>query len=211
MKTLKTKYGRLTVSGDPFQTQIKNKTILFVEVVCDCGVTKTVRVGNLSSGSTKSCGCLSREKSSERATTHGQCETLTYSRWCAMNERCNGYKERDRKQYTDRGISVCGEWLDFENFKRDMGDPPTPHHSLDRIDNDAGYSKENCRWATMEEQQNNRSCNVFIEHGGKRQTVAQWSRELGVCRKALMYRVKHGWSAEMALSMGYKHSNRIAK
>jgi len=142
--------------------------------------------------------------------THGQSNTLLYSRWQSMNERCKGYKKQDRKRYTERGITVCHEWSSFETFKNDMGEPPTPSHSLDRINNEAGYSKENCRWATKEEQANNKSSNVFIEYNGIKKSVAQWAREKQVCRKALMYRIKAGWSADLALNMPYNHSNKVA-
>lgn len=207
---MKTRFGKLSIFGNPFSKRIKGKSILFTLVVCDCGIAKEVRIGNLMSGSTNSCGCLGSKKSGERLRTHGQSATLLYSRWCSMHERCKGYKKRDRQRYTERGITVCPNWSSFDTFKNDMGEPPTPSHSLDRINNDAGYSKKNCRWATNEEQSNNKSSNVFIEYDGMKKTVAQWAKEMGVCRKALMYRVKAGWSAYSALNMPYKHSNKMA-
>jgi hypothetical protein len=207
---MRTRFGKLSIFGCQFSKKIKGKSVLFTMVVCDCGIAKEVRIGNLISGSTNSCGCMGSKKSGERLRTHGQSATLLYSRWCAMHERCKGYKDRDRKRYTERGITVCPEWSSFETFMDNMGEPPSVFHTLDRINNDAGYSKENCRWATKEEQSNNKSSNVFIEHDGIRKTVAQWAKEKEVCPKALMYRIKAGWGAELALSMPYNHSNKVA-
>jgi hypothetical protein len=208
---MKTRFGKLSIFGSPFSKRIKGKSVMFTMVVCDCGIAKEVRIGNLTSGSTNSCGCLGSKKKRERLRTHGQSATLLYSRWCSMHERCKGYKAQDRKRYTERGITVCPEWSSFEKFKEDMDEPPSPAHTLDRIDNDAGYSKENCRWATKEEQSNNKTRSVFIEHEGTRKTVAQWARDKGVCPKALMYRIKAGWDAGQALSVEYKHSNKMAR
>jgi len=207
---MKTRFGKLSIFGPQFSKRINGKSVMFTMVVCDCGVAKEVRIGNLTSGSTNSCGCLGSKKSSERLMTHGQSGTDLHSRWSAMHERCKGYKERDRKRYTERGITVCPEWSSFETFRDEMGEPPSSSHTLDRINNDAGYSKENCRWATKEEQSNNKSSSVFIEHEGIRKTVAQWARDKGVCQKALMYRIKAGWDVGLALTLEYKHSNKMA-
>ena len=178
-------------------------------VICDCGTSKEVRIGNLISGSTNSCGCSGRKKSSERLKTHGQSGTELYSRWCAMHDRCKGYKEKDRNRYTKRGITVCPKWSSFEIFKDEMGELPSSSYTLDRIDNDAGYSKENCRWATKEQQANNKSSNIFVEYEGVRKTVSQWAKDKGICRRALMYRIKAGWKVELALSIPYNHSNKV--
>ena len=207
---MKTRFGKLSIVGPSISKRIKGRSIRFVSVSCDCGILKEVRLGNLISGSTNSCGCLGSEKSGGRLRTHGQSSTLLYSKWCSMHERCKGYKMQDRKRYTERGITVCSEWSSFETFKKDMGEMPSASYSLDRINNDAGYSKENCRWATNEEQSNNKTTNVFIEYDGKKKTVAQWAREKQVCRRALMYRIKAGWSVDLALNMPYNHSNKVA-
>lgn len=104
------------------------------------------------------------------------------------------------KNYGARGIRVCKRWLKFENFYEDMGDPPTSKHSLDRIDNNKGYNKKNCRWATPREQCNNKRNNKFIEHNGRKLTLSQWGRELGINWFTILSRLNRGCSTEEAFS-----------
>ena len=88
--------------------------------------------------------------------SHGKSYSKAYYAWISMKQRCLDKNNERWDQYGGRGIGVCDRWLKFENFYEDMGDPPTKKHSLDRIDNDLGYSKENCRWATWSQQSSNR-------------------------------------------------------
>jgi hypothetical protein len=122
-----------------------------------------------------------------------------YYRWKSMMDRCYRKRRKDYLSYGGRGITVCSYWHLFKNFDKDMGDPPSPYHSIDRIDNNKGYLKENCRWATREEQNNNRKSNVFLEHMGERLTMAQWERKLGFSKKRLKHRLRCGWSIKDAL------------
>lgn len=111
-------------------------------------------------------------------------------------------------RYGGRGITVCSRWhhgegglSGFECFLLDMGSPPSKRHSIDRIDNDKGYSPENCRWATKKEQSNNRGNNVFISAFGESLTVNQWADRVGVTESCIRYRLfKKGMSPEMAIS-----------
>lgn len=165
---------------------------------CDCGQRSVVCGRNLKSGNTQSCGCL-REESRIR---HGHSSRLkqsgTYESWHQMIQRCNNPKNKRYPTYGGRGIRVSEHWKLFVNFLEDMGERP-PNRSIDRIDNDKGYFKENCRWATPKQQQRNRSNNHLITYDGKTQTMAAWAEEMVIPYDTLRFRLKRGWSIEKAL------------
>lgn len=116
-----------------------------------------------------------------------------------MKKRCLNPGHRNFKDYGGRGITVCERWMTFDNFLADMGERPDGL-SLDRINNNAGYSSENCRWATLVEQNCNRRNNTWITYAGKTLTVTEWARELGMKKNALIERLRNGWTVERALS-----------
>lgn len=146
-------------------------------------------------GKVKSCGCEHTKRIAKATTTHGMTNTRTYSIWQAMKLRCN----RINQDYSCRGITYDERWESFENFYLDMGEVPDGM-SIDRIDVNGNYNKENCRWATREQQANNTRANVFIEWNGKRQTRSQWERELNMKPTTLRSRLKAGWSLERAMT-----------
>lgn len=135
-----------------------------------------------------------------------------YSSWRNMLERCFNPTARSYKYYGSRGITVCDRWrmttptallgsmAGFENFLADMGERPSPEHTIDRIDVHGPYSPENCRWATWEEQANNRRNTVWIEFQGERLSAAQWSRRLGVAIDLHAVAKKYGRSLESVLA-----------
>ena len=165
---------------------------------CDCGNIKSVRKNCLIRGETKSCGCLNREITKKRLTTHGMYYTKTYNSWLRMIQRCNNPNISNYKNYGGRGITVCKRWLKFENFYADMGNKPE-RFSLDRIDNNKGYYKENCRWVTQKEQCRNRRNNVNITYKKKTKLLLIWSEELGINYNVLWQRIKkYNWSVEKA-------------
>lgn len=141
------RFGRLVVVRFAWKSNSENS---YWECRCDCNNTTTVYGGSLRSGETKSCGCLRKETH----TTHGMYETPTYRTWADMIRRCNNPKAENYKDYGGRGIKVCGRWLKFENFFEDIGVRPVGL-TLERKNNELGYSTENCCWATKTQQARN--------------------------------------------------------
>lgn len=135
-----------------------------------------------------------------RNTTHGLSDSFAYRSWKDMRARCNNPNDSDYKDYGGRGILVCKEWDDFGVFFADMGERPTGK-TLDRIDVDGDYCAANCRWATPEEQANNKRTNRLIVWGDDQKTLAQWCRETGVEHSKAQYRLKQGWPVARVFSL----------
>ncbi len=146
---------------------------------CICGETTVVTTTGLRSKSVRSCGCLRSEVTKRRETTHGMSEDPTYSCWQNMLNRCRNENVTGYDDYGGRGIKVCKRWEKFENFLEDMGVRP-PEMTIERKNNNLGYSKGNCRWATKTDQANNRRSSRFVLVNGISMTVAQAARSLGV-------------------------------
>lgn len=131
--------------------------------VCKCGNQIKATLHNLKTGNTNSCGCYMKEKTSEAKRTHGLSKTKMYDSWRMMKERCNRKENKDYPNYGGRGIKVCDEWENsYQTFYDDMGESFVNGLTIDRIDTNLGYCKENCKWSTQLEQQNNRRNNVRV-------------------------------------------------
>jgi hypothetical protein len=118
--------------------------------------------------------------------------TPEYAAWKSMRNRCFNTSNPAYPRYGGRGITVCERWNDYPTFLKDMGRKPSKSHSLDRIDNNKGYSPANCRWAGRKEQTQNRRSNKVVEFMGRRQSVAAWCDELGLVRNAVYLRLAAG-------------------
>lgn len=124
-----------------------------------------------------------------------------YRIYHSMKQRCYNPKNNQYKDYGGRNIGLCDSWLEsFDNFIIDMGPKPTRKHSIDRINNDKDYSKENCRWATRIEQARNRQYNVYIDYRGSKTLAADLADKYGMNREVLVMRVYRGWDVEKALT-----------
>lgn len=194
-----TRFGRITVLG--FHSRAGKFITWYCR--CDCGKETVVHGGNLKSGHTRSCGCLEIEvRSKGTMFRHGASandkETPEFVVWKKIRERCLSQACPAYADYGGRGIGMCQSWQDdFTNFLNDMG-PRPPGTSIDRINNDLGYFKENCRWATQIQQANNKRNNIRIEFNGETKTRSEWARHLGFNYPMLQGRLKNGWSVERA-------------
>lgn len=152
---------------------------------CDCGAEKKIPISRVRTGRAKSCGCLKLR--------HGATGSPEHVAWSAMRARCNATRGHDADNYSGRGIAICHEWSEFSAFLRDMGQKPTARHSLGRIDNDRGYSPDNCRWETPEEQmRNTRRSMVWRADGRDYPSCRAAADAIGVDHKTIRYRVKMG-------------------
>lgn len=193
------RFGKLVVLGKAGS----HSSGRMVAAQCDCGNFTVANINNMRNGHTKSCGCM-KAAGGERSVKHGHSRkkgfNRTYSIYRDMRTRCENPKYREFHLYGGRGITVCERWRQgYEFFLADMGERP-PGMSLERERVNEGYSPDNCKWATDEEQANNKRNNVVIEYNGKRLTIAQWSRELNVKAGTLYHRASKGWPPEKILA-----------
>lgn len=190
------KFGRLKTIRI---TNIKdNKKGYSWEFLCDCGNIVIRNGTSVRNGTTQSCGCLQKERYLEAKQTHGMTKTRTYKIWSQIKNRCLNKNNQYYHRYGGRGITISSDWLIFENFLKDIGE--IPHKlSIDRIDNNGNYCKDNCRLVSMKIQQNNRSSNKVITYDGKTKTMSEWSDFIGINYKTLKARIRNGWKLERAL------------
>lgn len=189
------RYGRLTAQRFVGHVRVGSQKKRLWRMLCDCGKTVDLPYSAFSSGTTRSCGCLLKE----RITKHGGYKSAVYKVWHAMIERCRNPNNAAWADYGGRGIQVCDRWERFAAFRDDMG-PRPPKGTLERIDVDGGYTPENCRWATAKEQANNRRNNSRISFGGRTLTISQWAEETGLSKTCIIYRLGAGWPLDRCLT-----------
>lgn len=143
-------------------------------------------------------------------TKHGMFGTREYQCWAAMKKRCQNPNDQSYPLYGGRGITVCDAWQNFEGFFADMGRRPSASHSLERKDNDKGYSPDNCIWATRHQQGRNRRTCTFITFADRTMSIAAWCDLLGVPYNVVLTRiVKYGWSFVDAVTTPKRPTGRI--
>ena len=177
---------------------------------CDCGNECIAFGNNLRRGHTASCGCYVSENTTRMKTKHGFRHTRIYDVLCHMKDRCYNEKNQSYERYGGRGITICPEWMNdpasfcqwaYENGYRE--DAEYGEDTIERIDNNKGYSPENCRIAPIKEQSNNRRNNLFIEHNGERKTLAQWRDFFGMTQsKAYYYLVEKKYTIQDLIDKG---------
>lgn len=154
---------------------------------CDCGNEHIVPSGKLVQGKSRSCGCLAKEMHTSQLEKHGittNGKPRTFIIWAGMKQRCYNPKSVSYKSYGARGISVCSEWLVFENFhKWAMANGYKDDLEIDRIDNDGNYEPSNCRWVTKSFNRAHQRQSRFFEVFGIRLNISQWCRALEVDRR----------------------------
>ena len=180
---------------------------------CDCGVEKEIRSSHAKSGMIKSCGCSTSRLMSENGSRHGHLKgdvsTPEYAAWSTARARCHQPNNQSYPSYGARGIAMCDRWRfgegnksGFECFIADMGKRPSDAHSLDRADNDKGYSPDNCRWATKIEQMRNTRGLRVVEYGGRSMCVSEAIEAAGgvIEIDRVVKRLNRGWSVEEAVT-----------
>jgi len=197
------KFGRLTVLEKT--TKRTSTGCIIWKCICECGNYTEARLWSLKSGHTTSCGCKYRERSHfnqyrHNALKHGMWESRIYHIWASLKSRCNS----THKDYGGRGITYDPKWETFEGFYEDMKSGYSDNLSIDRIDVNGNYSKENCRWATTKEQSNNRRNTTFITYDNKIKTISEWCNELNLSVKKIGGRIRKGWSPERAFNTPFK-------
>lgn len=192
------RYGRLTVID--YVGKDKSNHSMW-KCKCDCGNEIVTAGYRLKDRTCKSCGCYRVEFSRQKATIHGMAFTRLHKEWDEMKYRCSSQKRKGAHRYFGRGIKVCDEWINsFENFKEwALANGYDDSLTLDRIDNNKGYSPDNCRWADRIVQQRNKENNVVIEYEGVKKTLAEWAEDLGMNYGTLHSRLKRwNWDIEKA-------------
>jgi len=191
-----TRFGKLSIIRKiPSRIYWKDSYIMY-ECLCDCGKISEVAYKNLRKGNSTSCWCVTRQKT----TKHNMTKTTTYRIWQKVKSRCCDKNCKEYKNYWWRGIQMCDEWKNsFESFFADMWARPSLLLSLDRINNEKWYFKENCRWSTRWEQWRNTRRANFITYKWVTKNMQDWAIEIWINSSCIYRRLWRGWSVEKSL------------
>lgn len=171
-------FGKLKVIGK-FEPDVRSKNSKWL-CICECGREIVFERPNLRRKGIHSCGCSTSQTIKNTFTKHGMTESNAYRAWTDMKTRCLNPKNISYKNYGDRGITIGEYWINsFENFLKDMGNPKSGM-SLERLDNDKGYFKENCKWIEKKDQAKNRRNNIYVIFKSKKITVMELWKSTGM-------------------------------
>lgn len=194
------KWTVLSISADGLRRSIWN-------CVCDCGKKKKVSGTNLNRGISKSCGCIRMETCKRLFTKHGHTSgskngiknyTNTYKKWRAMLMRCTNKKHQSYHFYGGRGITFQKSWSDYSEFLKEMGECQ-PGYSLDRINSNKSYSKNNCRWVPLKQQKRNRRDCIWVNVNKSRVCLSEACEIIGISYDRVWIRMKSGMSFSEAV------------
>jgi hypothetical protein len=198
-------FGRLTTIGPRFYfyRKCRKRTRTFQVCECICGTVGVYNWDHLKAQHTQSCGCLDRDTKIRLKTTHGKSTVAEYKVYQGIQQRCYNPKNKAYYNYGGRGIRVCARWLEpngqgFINFLADMGPRLGSGYTIERKDNEMGYSPENCVWADWYTQHSNRRNNVKVEIDGKVDTISNWARYFGFRDHTFRCRLERGWTPQEA-------------
>ena len=220
------RYGKLTVISE---VERQNKSIQRkFNCVCDCGKSSEPYGFSLKDGSAQSCGCIAANMSKERwknptpemrqkaidaaPKTHGLSKSSIYRAWVDIKRRCLDTEYEWYASYGGRGIDICADWMSSVNFINDMYPTWQEGLQIGRIDNDSGYRKDNCRWETPTENQNNKSNTVYLDTPDGRMTIYDAKHLYGLNRDCLKYRYDIGMRGDELIKPSqrekYEHNKR---
>lgn len=212
------RYGKLVASKYTCTKETNGMSYYLCK--CDCGCEVEVSHGNLRSGKTKSCGCISRQKGKDSPRfVHGMRKSKAYKSWCKIKERCYNPNNPDYYNYGAIGVKLQDSFKeDFTSFFAEVGEPTDKNSSIDRIDNNLGYVAGNMRWATVYQQARNKSkaknntsgitgVNFYVASnpGRSTYTVAQWHDLDGRIRNKKFSVKKHGLLPAFKLAVDYRN------
>jgi hypothetical protein len=181
--------------------------------ICSCGTRKKVKGWTLKNGVSHSCGCLTAISATKRK-IHGKTKTRLWVVWCGIKQRCFDVNHRSYKHYGERGITLCDEWLDFQNFY-DWAiangydeNAPKGDCTIDRINVNGNYEPSNCRWANTKVQAYNKTNTKYYDYKGDNYTLSELSLICGIKSRTIYNRLLFGWSVEKAVETPVKQSNK---
>ncbi len=184
------KFDRWTVNSNIYSINGHR----LVSATCDCGNRREVRAIKLINSQSRSCGCLRDEELTIHGMAKRDAHAPEYAVWNAMVQRTSNPNNRQYPDYGARGIHIIDKWKLFSGFIEDMGTRPTPLHSIDRINNNLSYSKENCEWSLRVAQNRNKRNNHLLTLNNMSLCVSEWAEKLGCSPSFIANRIKRGWS-----------------